>query len=174
MNKKVRIFTYLLSAAALALSGWLGLVNYPFYGQMFITMELGHDTPQISSLGPPSRVHLANGYQQVFEGPVYFNVRTLPWYHRAQIFITYTEQGQTLTGLGGQTAPGFNYQVIAPMVVRILGDGSKKAVFDVNLSWVYEQKNFRRFLLELEPTQLDQVGERGELQISEIRVLLLR
>lgn len=169
MSKQARIASIVLSGIAIGLCGLLVILNYPF-DTTFVTMTLGKDTSRISRLGPDVRVPLADGGQLIKESPVYFNLRVLPWYSRAQIIITFDERGSTISKMGGQTAPGFNYFTIEPTVVRSVNEGTK-AIFDFNLADVYQQKNMYRFLIDTE-----KVGEasEGEVVVKEIKVFLFK
>lgn len=171
MNRRVKLVSFFLISIVGSFFFWLVIKNFPFYDQFKIEMKLGQDTSLVSSLGPPPRVKIETDYQKILESPVYFDVRTLPWYKTAQIYLIYQEAGQSLSGLGGQTAPGFNYNVQKPIIVHNLADGWEKAVFEVNLNEVYQEKNFRRFLIST--TQEDLITK-GELKLKELKILLFK
>lgn len=166
LSKKILIV--ILTSAFLLLFLFLAIANYPFYGQQRIDMKLGQTTPLISQLGPEVRVVSEDDFQRILESPVYFDIRTMPWFNRAQIYVTFKEDNAIFEGVGGQTAPGFNYFLAEPIVRRHLSGDWNKAVFDFNLNDVYQENNFRRFLLSTD----NQEG--GEVRIKDITVILFR
>lgn len=165
----LKIYKIFIICLAITFFAFIAILNFPFYGQSKISMTLGENTPKISKLGPPPRVIIEGGYQRVLESPVYFDVRTFPWFKKAQVYITYQEHGQTLEGLGGQTSFGFNYHVQEPIVVRDLQDGWKKAVFEFDLNQVFYNEGLRRFLIS---TKSNDQSEKEELYIQDIKVIL--
>ena len=170
-NKKIKLFYGILIFLSLLLLVWLGFKNFPFGGQFQIDMKLNHDTSLITKLGPPPRVEMALDIEKIYESPVYFDVRILPWYKKAQVHLGYQEDGQNLEGMGGQTAAGFNYHVINPTVKQNLEDDWQEAVFDFNLSTVYQENNFYRFLISTTPEDDD---IRGEMRIRDLKIILFK
>ena len=170
--KKLFLFNFFLISLAVFLLVWLGVKNYPHYGAVKITAELGQSTPLISSLGPEVRTKLGDDYQAVLESPVYFDLRVMPWFNKAEVAVVYASVGQhDLVGLGRHTGPGFSYQVVPPKLVQAVAGGNTKAIFEFNLRDFYQEKNIYRFLLD---TSVHQYQPGNELQIKELSVILLR
>lgn len=167
-QKILKIINAALILSALGLVLWLANLNFPRSGQIVITAALGKDLPAFTRLGPDVRLKMENGWQAVLENPVYFDLRSLPWFIRARVYLTYRENGRRLEGLGGQTGPGWQYEVKKPLAVSNLADGIKQAIFDFDLAKLYSPKNVRRFLIATEQTP------GGELKIKELKIILSR
>jgi len=175
MNKYwLNITNTILILVVVGFSLWLINKNFPPSNVLIIEAKLGQDLAMISRLGPEPRVKLEKDYQTVLETPIYFNLRTMPWYQQAEIYIIYEEFGQELVGLGGQIGPGFNYNLMKPVVIMDLtvgGANLKKAVFKFDLSNIYQQKNLSRFLISTQPVNK---YNRGEFHIKTLKVILTR
>jgi len=161
----LKIINLLLILSALGLGLWLINQNFPSYGQLIVEPALGQDQPMISRLGPDPRVTLAADYQAILESPVYFDLRSMPWFTKARIYFVFQAVGLDLEGIGGQVGPGWQYDLQDPILVQDLGDGWQKAVFDFDLTKIYQQKNVRRFLISLQ-------GEEGELRMKAFKIIL--
>lgn len=148
----------------------VGLYNFPFYGAAKIEAALGQDTPQISRLGPEVRLRNIESGQQIVEGPVYFDVRIMPWYNQAKVIVIYQEiAGHALNGMGRHTGPEFSYEVTKPIAIFDHGDGYKRADFIFDLNGFYQEKNVYRFLVD---TVKGQSG--GAVEIKELKLFLTR
>ncbi len=167
MSKKLTFILLILTAVGLGL--WLAYKNFPISGQLEIKAALGRDRPMISQLGPEVRVKLINDYQAVLESPVYFDLRSMPWFKTASLYLVFQEAGATLEGIGGQVGWGWEYQLQKPEVVNNLGDGWDEARFSFDLKSIYQQKNIRRFLVSIGSAQED-----GELRIKSLKIILSR
>src|SRR3989344_7585066 len=169
MEKKfLKIIKAVLIVAALGLVLWLANLNFPRSGQIVIQAEVGKESRAIPRLGPDVRLKLENGRPAVLENPVYFDLRALPWFIRARVYLVYQEDGRQLEGLGGQTGPGWQYEVKKPLAQADLQDGFKQAIFDFDLTKLYSQKNVKRFLIATSQ------APGGELKIKELKIILSR
>ncbi|MFA6254775.1 MAG: hypothetical protein WC675_01925 [Patescibacteria group bacterium] len=170
MFKKITFILLILASGGLLL--WLVNTNIPSSGELVVEMKLGKDQTMITQLGPAVRVKLNADYQTVLESPVYFDLRSMPWFTKAQVRLVYQEAGLELTGLGGQTGPGWGYDPQKPLVISDLAEseeGFQEAVFTFDLTKIYQQKNVRRFLIATDPT-----GGGGELRIKSLKIILSR
>ncbi len=168
MKKFLKTINILLILAAIGLVLWLINKNFPANGHLEITAVLGQDRPMISSLGPPARVRLEDDYQIILDSPVYFDLRSIRWWKKAQIELVYQEVTRRLLGIGGSTAEEWQYDVKKPVTVIDLGNGWQKAIFYFDLNSIYQQKNIKRFLISSD-------GQiRDELKIKSIKIILRR
>jgi len=169
MFKKITFTLFALVTVGLLL--WLANINIPYGGELIVEMKLGEDQPMITQLGPAVRVKSGAEYQTILETPVYFDLRSMPWFTQAQIRLVYQEAGLELAGLGGQTGPGWGYDLQKPLVFNDLvlaKEGWQEAIFNFDLTKIYQQKNIRRFLLATDP-----IGG-GELKIKNLKIILSR
>jgi hypothetical protein len=142
--------------------------NFPFDRELTVILPIKNER-QISRLGPEPRVRISGSEQAIVEGPVYFDIRVLPWFRAAKIEIVYKENGQAFDGIAVQSAAGWNYDLIKPYSVEELDDGWSKATIDFDLSGGYQVRNVRRFLIGTQQTNPD---ARGELTLRELSVKL--
>ena len=138
----------LLILAAIGLGLWLVNQNFPAANQLAVAATLGEDTPMLSSLGPPPRLTLDYPHQLILDTPVYFDLRSLPWFTRARVELRYREEGRTLVGLAGKVGEPWQYAPVMPLLVTTDEDGWQRAIFDVDLTNLMRPKNVRRFLIE--------------------------
>lgn len=138
----------ILVVGAIGLGLWLLNNNFPSSDQIVITATLGSDRPMISSLGPPSRLKLDYPHQLILDKPVYFDLRSMPWFTRARIELVYREEGRTLVSMAGKVGEPWQYATFKPFVVTTDTDGWQHAIFDVDLTSLYHPKNVRRFLID--------------------------
>jgi len=166
---KLISLTLILSAVGLGL--WLINKNIPAYGSQVILLNFEKDQPMLSRLGPEVRTRVQEGLLEILESPVYFDLRSLPWFDQAYIYLIYKELGQELEGIAIQTAPepGWHYYLQKPVVVTESSDGFKKAVFIFDLNNFYHQRNVRRFLISTK-----QLEEKGGLKIQTLKIILNR
>lgn len=171
MKQKVApLFSYLMIASAVFLVVWLVINNIPHYGIFSIEVTLGQSTSIISNLGPEVRTKVTDDYEAILESPIYFEVRAMPWYNKATVYVTYEPMGEhELVGLGRHIGPGFNYKVHLPQIIRDLENNNLKAVFEFNLNEFYQEKNVYRFLID---TSRHSYVEGDELRIKELKVIL--
>ena len=162
----LKIIAIVLVLLALGLGLWLVNQNVPYYGNLIVNLDLARDQPMISKLGPAVRTIIQNDYLAILESPVYFDLRSLPWFKTARIYLTFKSQGATLAGLAGQVGPAWQYHLLEPLVVMDLSDGWQKAVFDFDLRKLYRQKNVRRFLLSTSHQ------EDGQLLVKDLTIIL--
>lgn len=173
MNQSLllKIIKIVLILAAIGLGLWLINQNYPASEELQIQAVLDKDSPMISRLGPPVRVKMEKDFAAVLETPIYFDLRSLPWFKQAQLELVFFQQGLTLEGIGGQTAKGWQYDVQKPILVTDLGDGWQKAIFNFDLTKIYQQKNVRRFIISTQPTR----GESdSSLNLKSLKIILNR
>lgn len=167
MKKKwLKIINILLILGAIGLVILLVNKNVPYKGSIIVEMDFEKDQSMITRLGPEVRVKLEEDYASVLESPVYFDLRAMPWFNQAQVYIIFKEQGQKLEGIGPQVGPGWQYEVKTPLLVS-QDDDWQVAVFNFNLAEVYQQKNIKRFLIST-------TNDSGELQIKTLKVILNR
>jgi len=171
MNRtKLLIFTFLLVVSSVFLGLWLVIQNFPHYGIFKVEASLGENTSIISSLGPEVRTRLTAEGQEVLESPIYFDLRVMPWFNKAEVFITYEPVGDhDLVGVGRHTGPGFSYNLQIPDVVRELENSDLKAIFIFDLNDFYQEKNIYRFLID---TSNHQYQQGSELIIKELKIFL--
>lgn len=165
----LKIITIFLILSAVGVGLLLVNKNLPSHDVLIVEAVLGQDQPMISKLGPEPRVKIENGYQAVFETPIYFDLRSLPWFRQAQVYLVFQEDGLELEGIGGQVGSGWQYEVKKPIVVTKLDGGWKKAVFEFDLNNIYQQKNIRRFLISAKQNE-----DSGELRIKLLKIVLNR
>lgn len=162
-------FNYILIALGVFLVIWLVINNIPHYGIFSVEATLGQSTSIISNLGPEVRTKVTDDYEAILESPVYFEVRAMPWYNKATVYVTYEPMGgHELLGIGRQTGPGFNYKVHLPLIIRDLENNNLKAIFEFNLNEFYQEKNVYRFLIDT--SRHSYVGG-DELRIKELKVI---
>jgi len=165
----LKIVTLILILSAIGLGIWL--INKNFFQQLVIKSIPEKNQPMLSTLGPQDRVRIENDYQLILDSPVYFDLRTLPWFSRLRISLIYRPAGRELEGVGWQVGPGFQYQIKEPILSRSLADGWQEAIFDLDLTKVYQQKNVKRFLIS---TLAAEGQERGELKIQSLELTVER
>ena len=144
----LHVLNLLLILAAIGLGLWLVNQNFPATNQLAVNATLGTDTPMLSSLGPPPRLTLDYPHQLILDTPVYFDLRSLPWFTRARVELRYREEGRTLVGLAGKVGEPWQYASFTPLLVTTDEDGWQRAIFDVDLTGLMHPKNVRRFLIE--------------------------
>jgi len=166
----IELINMVLIFSAIGLILWLVNQNFPASGELQIKSALAKDLPMISKLGPEGRIKIKDNLTLVLDGPVYFDLRFLPWFKKARIFIQYQPKGRNLEGLGRQIGPGFSYEVQKALLISDFEDGFSQAVFDFDLTRVYQRKNITRFLIETKPSS--QLA--GELRIKELKIILSR
>lgn len=171
MKQKVTpLFSYLTIATAVFLITWLVINNIPHYGIFSVEATLGQSTSIISNLGPEVRTIVADDYEAILESPVYFEVRAMPWYNKATVYVTYEPVGDhELLGMGRHTGPGFSYKVHLPQIIRGLDSDDRKVIFEFDLNEFYQEKNVYRFLID---TSRHSYVEGDELRIKELKVIL--
>jgi len=164
-----KVITSILVLFACAVFGYVTYKNFPASGELVVLLPTQNGR-QISRLGPDSRIRISDGIQTILEGPVYFDVRVLSWFHTAKIELVYKENGQAFDGIAVQSAAGWNYNLIKPYSVEELDNGWSKAAFTLNLSGGYQVRNVRRFLIGTQQTNPD---ARGELILQTLAVRLI-
>ena len=169
-NKYLKFYTTLFFVLAVLFGIWLLTKNIPYQGLYYIDTVAGKDLPVVSKIAPEVRVRInEDGSQSILKSPVYFDVRILPWYKRAKITLHYREIGKhKFEGVGRQTAPEFNYQLISPLLSERMNFGWRTATFDVDLNGFYHEKNVYRFLIST--TQ----GGDGQVDINNLKIVLSR
>ena len=163
----IKIISIFLILFAIGFGLWLVNKSFPRYGSLIVEPVLGEDQPMISRLGPDVRVRLEDGYQAILENPVYFDLRVMPWFTNARIYFIFKEAGLKLEGIGGKVGPDWQYEMQEPILAQDLEDGWQEAVFDFDLTKLYDQKNIKRFLISIQ-------GEEGELRIKPFKIILNR
>jgi hypothetical protein len=163
--KLVAVFFWLL---AIGFSLWLMNKNFPWTGQLVIQANLVKDQPMISRLGPPERLKIMDNMVAMTTGPVYFDLRFLPWFKTARIKLVFQSVRQQPI-MGSQIGPGFNYAIKKPFLVSDLGNGFWQAIFDFNLALVYQKRNITRFLIDLEELSGD-----DKFRIKNLEIILSR
>jgi len=169
----LKIISLFLILGAIFLALWLVNKNIPYYGNLILEMNFSHDQPMISRLGPEVRVKSEADYLLILESPVYFDLRALPWFTKARIYLTFADASLELEGLGVQVGPTWQYEVKTPLTIMPVGDNGdwQKAVFDFDLKDIYQQKNVRRFLISLKSASQD---KGGEFKIKDLKIILSR
>jgi len=170
----LKIVSSFLILSAIALGLWLANKNIPYLGNLIVEMNFSHDQPMISRLGPEVRIKSEADCWLILESPVYFDLRTLPWFKEARIYLTFTNGSLELEGIGYQTGSAWQYEVKAPLTITPIDDNWQKAVFDFNLKDIYQQKNVRRFLISLKPVNQTNGGNEGGFKIKDLKVILSR
>lgn len=165
----IKIWQSILSMVVLALGLWLVNNNFPQSNQIVVNLTAGHDQPMLTRLGPEVRIKIEPSFQTILESPVYFDLRTLPWFGYARIELTFREVGTRLAGIGGQAAGEWNYVMSKPLAVESLGDGWQRAIFDFDLSTVIARKNVRRFLIS---TQNIDPARPGQLDVQSLKIII--
>ena len=164
----LKFISYVLILGAILAGLILFNLNFPADNALVIAASLGEDRPAISQIGPPPRQKLENDDQLILDSPVYFDVRTLPWFKQARIELIYQEGERKLIELGGQVGPGWQYYLVKPVSVISLADGWQKATFYFDLQILLKPKNMTRFLISTSGQPQDQ------LKIKALTVTLLR
>lgn len=165
----LKFFKLLLIIFAIFLLIFLANKNFPKSGQINFEMKLGKDLPTITKLGPEPRAVLKDGFQSILESPVYFDIRSMPWFKKATITLTFEENGLILEGIGGQADLGWQYDIKKPITVNDLENGQRIAVFSFDLNEIYQKKNIRRFLISLKPSEGQ---DAKELKIYSLKIVL--
>ena len=164
----LKIINLTLILIVIGLGLWLVNINVPASGQLEINAVLGKDQRAISSLGPPPRLRLQTGYQEILENPVYFDLRSLRWFKQIRIDLVYQEGSRQLVGMAGKVGPDWQYLEKQPLAVLDLENGWKKATFNFESDALYSNKNIKRFLIST-------TGESGDvLKIKSIKIILNR
>jgi hypothetical protein len=169
-NKIFTITFFLFIFLVIIFAVFIVLMNFPLSGEITYQSKFNQSQPALSSLGPPVRIDIKNGEKVILANPVYFELRSMPWFTKAQVKIVYQQDNRELTGFGWQTAPGFNYQVIPNENIYQQGE-DLVATFDLDLKNIYQQKNIRRFLIETSSYLPD--GE-GLLKIKSLEIKISR
>ena len=170
MRKKwLKIINILLILGVISLIIWLVNLNFPYYDNLIVQLNPAKDQPMISRLGPEPRIKIEKDYYSILEGPVYFDLRSLPWFSQAKIYLIFKEEGLQFEGIGPQMGATWQYDVKKPYVVLDDADGFKKAVFNFALFDIYQQKNVRRFLISVIPINPE---SKGELKIKDLKIIL--
>lgn len=142
--------------------------NFPASNLLKVEMILGRDSRMISRLGPDVRLRNQNGYQEILDSPVYFDVRALPWFSGAWIEIIHQSSPRELVGVGGQVSEPWGYDIKQPLSTVPLANGWQRSTFYVDLDSLLDKRNLKRFVID----SRGQVGE--PLRISHITVILER
>ncbi|MFA6322669.1 MAG: hypothetical protein WCX71_04310 [Candidatus Buchananbacteria bacterium] len=171
MNKKYRIIQILLVLPLIFLALWAINTNFPRNGQMTVKLNFNQSEPMVSKLGPEGRVKVVDNQAIIYDHPVYFDLRSMPWFNRAQIKITYLPNGRQLDGMAGQVGAGWQYDLIKPLMTKDVGEGYLEANFVFDLDKVYDQKNVRRFLIASSPLAH---SADNELKVKSIVIILNR
>jgi hypothetical protein len=158
----------LLSAAATV--GLVIITTRNLAPQQRFEMTLGQDRPMITKLGPPPRVVSRDNAQDVLEGPVYFTLRAPRWYDAVTITVEYQPGALDLTGIGGQTAEGFQYAVTPVTTAEATEDGWRRASIQLDRNQLYNPKNTTQILLQTGPG----AGMERGLRIRSITATLSR
>ncbi|HLC89753.1 MAG TPA: hypothetical protein VJG65_02210 [Patescibacteria group bacterium] len=169
--KILKIINIFLILFFLGLLLWLFDQNFSLNGQLVIKSNLTKDLPMISKLGPEGRVNLRQSETLILDSPVYFDLRTMPWFKTARMILVYRSDGRILSGIGSQTGPGFSFAVQEPLAVNQRDDGDSEAVFDFNLASVYRDKNVTRFLIDSTSLK-DEVG--NTISLKSLEIILTR
>lgn len=163
------IFNYILIALGVFIVILIFINNIPHYGIFSVEATLGQSTSIISSLGPEVRTRITDDYEIILESPVYFEVRAMPWYNKAEVYVTYEAiGGHDILGMGRHTGPGFDYQLQSPKIIRDLEGEYSKAIFEFDLNNFYQEKNVYRFLID---TSRHSYTEGDELRIKQLKVI---
>lgn len=168
-NVAVKILSVFLALTTSTVFACVTYKNFPVDGELTVTLPTTNQR-QITRLGPEPRIRITATNQAIVEGPVYFDIRVLPWFHTAKIEMVYQENGQALDGIALQSAAGWSYNLKKPDSVEVIADGWSKAIFNFDLAGGYQVRNVRRFLIG---TQQTDSTARGELTIQSLRVHLL-
>lgn len=168
-KSSLKIIKALLILTCVGLILWLINLNFPSSGEMEVNAVLGKDLPIISSLGPSERLKLETDHQAILDNQVYFNLRAMPWFKEAVIYMDYQEDGRKLDGIGGKVSRDWNYQIEKPMAVVDGGNEFLTAVFKFDLNKFYKPKNMTRFLISTSEQRED-----GKLRVIALRVILKR
>ncbi|MFA6382109.1 MAG: hypothetical protein WCX08_02460 [Candidatus Buchananbacteria bacterium] len=166
-----KIISFILVVFFIGLLLWLVNKNFPLSGQLEITGQPGKDLPMLSRLGPDPRIKLVKDYQIVLDNQVYFDLRSLPWFEKIRIKLIFRPAGRKLDGIGGQTGPGFQYDLKKPLLITDVSGNWQEAIFDFSAAKIYQQKNVRRFLIS--SSQIDP-NIPGELIIKSLEISLIR
>jgi len=164
----LKILSLTLIGSAIGLSAWLLSANFPRSRQLVIPAVFDRDQPMLTRLGPDIRIKMENGEALILDDPVYFDLRSLPWFSRLRVTMVYRENSRLLQGIGGQVGAGWQYDVKTPVANQPLADGYRQAIFDFNLAEVYQQKNVRRFAISTK----DAGADAGEIDIRKLILTL--
>lgn len=150
---------------------WLINQNFPRSGQKLISQNFFKDQPMISRFGPEGRIIIKNNLSVIVDHPVYFDLRTMPWFNQALIKIVYQSNGRELEGIAGQVGAGWQYDLKKPLLKKNLTNNFFEADFIFNLNALYNQKNIRRFLVATK-----KIGDQNsnELIIKSLDIILTR
>ncbi|NUM25147.1 MAG: hypothetical protein HUU49_00815 [Candidatus Buchananbacteria bacterium] len=155
-----------LVLGGLSLGLWLANVNIPYYGSLIIKLDQVKDQPMLSRLGPDVRISFNSDSFDILESPVYFDLRSMPWFSKALVYLTFRSKGDDLEGVAPQVGPDWQYHLQPPVTVIDLENDWHKAVFEFDLRKVYQEKNIRRFLV----STIHQPG--GSLEVSDLTIIL--
>jgi hypothetical protein len=169
-NRWLKIVNYFLFLSMIGLALWLINLNFPQSGFLLIQAKAGQNQPMLSQLGPEPRIKISQDNQIILEGPVYFDLRAMPWFSTANIYLIYKEGDQGLEGIAGKLGPGWHYKVEPALAISDLDNGYKKAVFRFSLNKFYQEKNVTRFLVSTLPAESEIAG----LEIKQLKIILER
>lgn len=151
MNKKILTIIQIFFSAIFILAViFLVYKNGSFFGAQKIELST-FEQPMISRLGPPVRIVSNGETQKILEGPVYFDLRSMPWFKEATVYLIFKSDGLTLENMAYQTGPGFQYQTVEPVLVEKFADDWSRATFSFDLNAGYRNRNVRRFLISVSP-----------------------
>ncbi|MDD2807041.1 MAG: hypothetical protein PHW95_00770 [Patescibacteria group bacterium] len=152
MNKYLLKFASIIFIILfIATISYLIFENFSFFSAQKIVLSTS-DQPMMTKLGPAVRVTNNDGVQNILAGPVYFDLRSMPWFTQATVYLTFKSAGINLENMAYQTGPGFQYQTVEPLLVEAIGDGWTKATFSFEMSKIYQKRNVRRFLISVSPS----------------------
>ena len=169
MKYFVKTVNILLIISSVGLLFWLVNLNFPRSRQIDINVEFGKDQPMLTRLGPDSRVKIENGQEAILADPVYFNLRSLPWFKKLRIKIVYQESGRILNGIGPQMSAGWQYEISKPIASSTRNDGLTEAYFDFDLGKIYQINNVRRFAIS---SSLIAGADNGQINIESLNITL--
>ncbi len=150
---------------------WLLNLNFPRSRVQTINLDFFRDQAATTKIGPGDRIKREGDLALIFDSPVYFDLRFMPWFNQARVILVYEPENRSLQGIGYQTGAGFSFSVIKPISEKMTVDNFYEAVFIFDLNKVYRQRNVARFLIE---TKLEDNDRTGNLKIKSLQVNLLR
>jgi len=159
MKHLVKIINIFLIIAAAGVLLWLVNMNFLRSRQIDIKAEFGQDQPMMTRLGPDARLKIENGQEMILADPVYFDLRSLPWFNKMRLKIVYLESNRLLNGIGPQTAAGWQYDIAKPISINHRSDGFVEAYYDFDLNKIYHKKNIRRFAISSSPSSSAAAGQ---------------